>query len=133
MFALSGPKLAIYGGSIAFLLAVGFAAGHRWQAGEVADAEKAQVKAEADRDAWADAAGNWQRATELWVERYEADQAEAKRQQEEADRILRLIAGQEEAAREEAERWQERFNAAKREPSCKVLMEESTCSAFSDY
>ena len=117
----------------AILFGAGFAAGHRWQAGEVADAEKAQAAAETERDGWRDAAGEWQRAQGLWAKRYAQDEAEAKRQRAEAQKVLDRIAGEEAQARKDAADWQRRFDQARREPSCKALMEESTCSAFSDY
>lgn len=133
MIALDGVKLAIYGGIVAALFAIGFAAGHRWQAGEVADAEKAQAAAEVDRDKWQAAAGEWERAQGLWERRYADDQAEAKRQRAEARKAMDLLAEQEHTARIDAEKWRRRFDLSKQEPSCRALMEESECSAFSDY
>lgn len=127
-------RLLPYAIGAAVLFGAGFAAGHRWQAGEVADAEKAQQQAEGERDKWQDAAGEWQRAQGLWAKRYADDQEQAKRQKEAAERELAKIAGEEARARQEAANWQARFTAAKKEPSCKALMEESTCSVFSsDY
>ena len=129
----TAARLAPYGIAAAVLLALGFAAGYRWQAGEVADAEKAQAAAEADRDAWQAAAGKWEDATGRWQARYAADEAEARRQKAEAARQLALLEQEEERARRAAADWKARFNAARRDPDCAALMEETSCPVFSDY
>jgi multidrug resistance efflux pump len=126
-------RLALLAGACLVLLSLGFAGGYRWQAGEVADAQRKQAAAEADRDKWQAAAGQWERAQSLWAQRYAADQAEAERQRQAgADAVARLAQEQAQAKREAAA-WRERFNAAQRNPDCAQLMKVTACPAFSGY
>lgn len=133
MIGLSGAKLAIYAGIVAAILAIGFAGGHRWQAGEVADAEKAQAAAETDRDLWKRAADGYKRATEGWQATLAANEKAEAKQQAQAKAALEQLAREEEAARKDAAAWERRFKAAQRDPDCAELMEATTCPAFSDY
>lgn len=132
MFAVDARTI-IAGAAALALLAAGVWGGHRWQAGEVADAEKAQAKAEAERDGWRDAAAGWERAQGLWKGRYEADQAEAERQRKAAQEALAGIDRERRAAEREAADWRERFSRAQRNPDCAELMRATSCPAFTDY
>lgn len=127
------PRTIALGAAVVVLFAVGFAAGHKWQAGEVADAEKAQAKAEAERDGWEAAAGKWERATGLWQRTVKQNAAEAERQREAARKALAGIEREREVGEREAADWRRRFSNAQRNPDCAELMRATQCPAFTDY
>lgn len=130
---IAEAKLAILGVAAVTLLAAGFAGGHRWQAGEVADAEKAQAEAEIDRDKWRDAAAGYKRATERWQATVEANAREAEKQLKQAQALIEQADVEEARAKRDAAAWRERFQKAQRDPSCAELMEATACPAFRSY
>jgi hypothetical protein len=126
-------RLVLLAGACLLLLSLGFAGGHRWQAGEVADAERAQAAAEAERDKWKQAAAGYKRATAAWQATVDANAREGKRLREEGQAAVAELARQQAAAKREAAAWRERFARAQRDPDCAALTQATACPAFRDY
>lgn len=99
--ASAGTKLLVLAVVASFVFGGGLAAGLKWQAGEVADAERAQEKAEQDRDGWKDAAGKWEAAIK-------AQNSENAKAREVAEKQRRKMDAAVSAANAAAERFIER-------------------------
>lgn len=115
--------------AVGAMLTMGFLGGYRWQAGNVADAEKARDEAKTERD-------RWQQNAESYFGAIEQQKAETAKAVKAADEQQRKADQATSAAKKERDRYERKLaeigasvERDKLDPSCKAELEKQVCGS----